>query len=102
MYGPVNACTVGFVSYVEGVCASYFFAYSSGTGAVRGIESAFVIVGPNGVFSLKTSVVLFGVSMPEIVTCGFGDDGAPTSWPKYAAAYPLGTAGVNPRSIAYL
>ena len=63
MYGPVKAT---YWSYFDGVLASNFLAYSSGTGTVIGITSACETSGALGVLSLRTIVVSSGVSMPEI------------------------------------
>ena len=58
MYGPV---ATWWLPYVDGVLASYFSAYSSGTGVGRGSASA---CGhdrrPSALVSLKTIVVVVG------------------------------------------
>ena len=57
----------------DGFSASYFFAYSSGTGALIGSDIACATVGPVGSSSLKTIVWSSGVSMPLMsgATVGF-------------------------------
>ena len=65
---------------------SYFLAYEAGTGAVSGSWSAPTNT-PLGFVSLKTTVYLFGVWMPEMFGTLFcGVVGAPTRTPKYALA----------------
>jgi hypothetical protein len=68
MYGPVATTCV---LYVEGLFASYFFAYSSGTGIVIGITSAAETTTASGRLSLKTIVWSSGVVMPEIDSTPF-------------------------------
>ena len=83
MYGPVaTRCW----PYVEVASASNSLAYSSGTGAVRGITSAPARTPPVPFVRLKTIVESSGVSMPEIFVPGFAPTFAPSMLPKYAPA----------------
>ncbi len=63
MYGPVN---VTYWPYVDGLWASYFFAYSSGTGALTGSDSAWITGTDEERVSLMTSVWSSGVVIPEM------------------------------------
>src|SRR3954470_20445053 len=98
MYGPVNTTCV---LYVDGFLASYFLAYSCGTGTVIGITSAAATPTPLGLLSLMTSVWWSGVVRPEIVLNEPGLEGAPTMSAKYVVYWPP-TFSVKARSIAYL
>src|SRR3954454_457732 len=69
MYGPVATTCV---LYVDGFLASYFLAYSSGTGIVIGITSAAATATASGRESLKTmvwssGVVTRGIGLPPFV-----------------------------------
>src|SRR5687767_611159 len=80
MYGPVKAT---YWSYADGDFASYFSAYSFGTGTVIGRTSAAATVTATGRSSLITSVWGSGVVMPSIgLTSGVGLSGEPTMSPK--------------------
>ena len=57
MYGPVKAT---YWSYSDGDFASYFSAYSFGTGTVIGITSAWATDSATGRLSLRMSVVVVG------------------------------------------
>src|SRR5690349_13380192 len=84
MYGPVKAT---YWSYSEGDLASYFDAYSFGTGVVIGITSACVIDSATGRLSLKTIVWSSGVVMPEMSLTPFvGSAGVPSMSAKYELA----------------
>jgi hypothetical protein len=85
MYGPVKDW---YWSNFDGVLASHFLAYSSGTGTVIGITSACETSGALAVFSLKTIVVSSGVSMPEIglMSPVLAYSGVPTIELKYVPA----------------
>src|SRR3954452_13818907 len=98
MYGPV---AMTCVLYVDGFLASYFLAYSCGTGAVIGMTSAAATPTPAGFDSLMTSVLSSGVVMPEIDLKEPGFFGAPTMSVKYVV-YSLATLAVKARSKAYL
>src|SRR3954449_975301 len=98
MYGPVNTTCV---LYVDGFLASYFFAYSCGTGTVIGMTSAAATPTPLGLESLMTSVLSSGVCRPEISLKDPGFVGAPTMSVKYVVYWPP-TFSVNARSMAYL
>src|SRR3954454_24402302 len=98
MYGPVNTTCV---LYVDGFLASYFLAYSSGTGAVIGMTSAAATPTPAGLESWMTRVWSSGVVMPEIDLKEPGFFGAPTMSVKYVV-YSLATLAVKARSKAYL
>src|SRR3954451_3908879 len=99
MYGPVATT---WVLYVDGLLASNFFAYSSGTGALIGITSADDTLTASGSLSLKTMVGSAGVVMPEIgLTPVVGFDGAPTIELKYDGYWPP-TLIEKKRSKAYL
>src|SRR4051812_43491754 len=99
MYGPVETTCV---LYVEGFFASYFFAYSSGTGIVIGMTSAADTSTPSGRLSLNSMVWSSGVLMPEIGLTPFVEDfGAPWIELKYVAYWPPTLVEKN-RSKAYL
>ena len=66
MYGPLNACLVGSLSYFDGLLLSNGAASDSGTGADPGSVSASANVAPKFLVRWKTIVVLFGVLIPEI------------------------------------
>ena len=66
MYGPLNACLVGSLSYVDGLLLSIGAASASGTGADRGSVSASTNVAPKCLVRWKTIVVLSGVLIPGI------------------------------------
>src|SRR3954453_408256 len=99
MYGPEEMTCV---LYVDGLFASYFFAKSSGTGAVTGITRAAANETPTGDLSLKTIVWSSGVVMPEIgLTPLVGFVGAPAVGWKEPGYWPP-TLIEKKRSIAYL
>src|SRR5689334_21280058 len=99
MYGPVATT---WVLYVEGLWASNFFAYSSGTGIVIGITSAAATETAAGRDSLNTIVWSSGVVMPEIGLTPFvGALGVPSMELKYEAYCPP-TFSEKKRSKAYL
>src|SRR3954454_16059582 len=98
MYGPVETTCV---LYVDGFLASYFCAYSLGTGTVIGMTRAAATPTPDGLLSLMTSVWLSGVSMPLIGLYEPGFLGAPTMSVKYVPYWPP-TFSVKKRSKAYL
>ena len=89
MYGPV---ATWFWPYVLVVLSSNFFAYSSGTGADRGITSAWArmppahLSCPSAGLRLNTIVVSSGVSMPGILVPGSAPTFAPSRPPKYGPA----------------
>jgi hypothetical protein len=66
MYGPLNACLVGALSYFDGLLLSNGAASDSGTGAEPGSVSDWAKVAPKSLVKWKTIVVLFGVLIPEI------------------------------------
>src|SRR3954469_21840895 len=99
MYRPVATT---WVLYVEGFFASYFFAYSWGTGALIGITSAADTLTASGWLSLNAVVVSAGVVMPEIDLAPVdGFVGAPTIELKYDGYWPP-TLIEKKRSKAYL
>src|SRR3954454_10055375 len=99
MYGPVATTCV---LYVDGFLASYFFAYSSGTGIVIGITSAAETTKDSGRLSLKTIVWSSGVVMPEIdLTPLVGSFGTPWIELKDVPYWPP-TFTEKKRSKAYL
>ncbi len=82
------------------MCASYFAAYSFGTGIVIGICSASTTICAFGSVSLKTIVSLSGVVMPAIEPpSAFG---TPSTALKYVCRYGFATFGLAARSNAYL
>src|SRR4051794_23995354 len=101
MYGPV---ATWFWPYCDGFCLSNFAAYSLGTGADRGNDSAPITVAAVGLVSLMTSVWSSGVWKPEIglPSAFFLAASTPSTVAKYEGAYPLATVELNPRSSANL